>query len=80
MPTATLVSETLGAWREAERLYERTRPGTHDHETARLLVTELHALFVELTEQHEASSDRLVASRTTIHHARELLAGLGTGS
>jgi hypothetical protein len=73
MATAGLVAETLRAWRDAERLLDRLPPGTPDHETARLLVLELHALFVELTEHQGESTERLTSSRSTIVHARELL-------
>ena len=79
MATQELVAETLSAWREAERALDRLTPGSPDHETARLLVEELHELFVELTEQHQATEDRITTSRMTILHAHELLAGFGSG-
>ena len=79
MATQELVAETLSAWREAERILERLTPGTPDHETARLLALELHALFVELTQQRDASAARLMSSRMTIRHAHQLLSGIGSG-
>ena len=73
MATAGLVAETLSAWREAERMVERLSPGTRDHETARLLAMELHALYIDLTEQRGESDERMELGKTTILHARELL-------
>jgi len=80
MATAGLVAETLSAWRDAERLLDRLPPGTHDHETARLLVIQLHALFVELTDHRGDSDERLASSRSTIRPARELLQSFNASS
>jgi hypothetical protein len=76
MATAGLVAETLSTWREAERLLDGLPPGSPDHETARLLVLELHALFLELTEQQGESTERLASSMATIRDARQLLSNL----
>jgi hypothetical protein len=76
MATAGLVAETLSAWRKAERLLDGLPPGSPDHETARLLVMELHELFVELTEHKGESTERLASSMTTIRQARQLLSSL----
>jgi len=79
MATQELVADTLRAWREAERVVERLPPGSPDHETALLLALELHALFIELTRKREASAADLTSSRMTVHHAQELLSGIGAG-
>lgn len=47
----TLVAETLAAWRQAERVLEQSDPGTEDHETAQMAVTELRDLYHRLTER-----------------------------
>jgi|OpeIllAssembly_1097287.scaffolds.fasta_scaffold3076615_1 hypothetical protein len=47
----TLVAETLAAWRQAERVLEQSEPGTTDHETAQMAVTELRDLYQRLTER-----------------------------
>jgi hypothetical protein len=47
----TLIAETLAAWRQAERVLERSEPGSADHETALMAVTELRDLYQRLTER-----------------------------
>jgi len=79
MATHELVAQTLSAWREAERVLERLPPDSPDHETALLLALELHALFLDLTEGRDASMADLTSSRMTVHHAHELLSGIGAG-
>jgi len=79
MATAALVADTLSAWREAERALGRLPPGSHGYETARQLTLELHDLFVELTEARDDSAAQLTSSRVAIHHAHELLSGIGSG-
>jgi len=47
----TLVSETLAAWRHAERVLAQSEVGSPDHETARMAAAELRDLYQLLTER-----------------------------
>jgi hypothetical protein len=47
----TLVTDTLAAWRQAERVLAQSEIGSADYEAARLAAMELRDLYQRLTAQ-----------------------------
>jgi hypothetical protein len=73
VPGATLVAEALRVWREAERVLETLPMGSPDHETARILIVQMHELYTSLTEAKAQSAERLASTSDVIQTARATL-------
>jgi hypothetical protein len=68
-----LVEEILETWRFGERLLEDLPPIDPDHETVRLAVEQLRAIYQELTHLRDSSQDALAASELARARTRVLL-------
>jgi hypothetical protein len=70
---AQLITEALDAWREAERALQRLPQGSPDHETVRLIVVQMKAVYADLAQAKVLSKARLERSREAIAMARASL-------
>jgi hypothetical protein len=71
----TLVTDTLAAWRQAERVLAKSEVGSADYEVARMAAMELRDLYQRLTAQTDldeaaASPAEEGAERTTVKRVR----------
>jgi len=67
---ATIVAETLEAWREGDRLLSRLEPASSDYEAAAEAVGRLRVVHKRLVRQTEISRQMVSEARWVITEAR----------
>ena len=70
---ARLVEEVLEAWRAAERILDELPPVDPDHETVRVAIAQLRALYQDLTARSDAAETKLLASHHALRRSQALL-------
>lgn len=66
---ARLMEDALRAWREGERTLDSVPPRTPEHETVRLAIVELRAIYQRVAALKVVTEDVLAANRAAIDEA-----------